>query len=147
MRSVRVQIPQRLPSQGFEMKIYGPYVRKDGRKHMIILNDDGTRTTKSFPRYLMEQYLGRELAPNETVDHINEDFTDDRFENLQVLTRSENAKKQMMTEPRKRKYFKFICPICKKQSSKYLNHVENNLKKGSRGPFCSRVCAGKAGKK
>lgn len=42
------------------MKIYGPYLRKDLRKHIVIVNDDGSKTTKSFPKYLMENKLGRE---------------------------------------------------------------------------------------
>jgi len=81
------------------MKIYGPYLRKDGRKHIVIVHDDGLKQTQSYPRYLMEQHLGRRLLDNETVDHINEDFTDDRLENLQLLTRGENAAKSMAFMP------------------------------------------------
>lgn len=43
----------------------------------------------------MEVHLGRVLNyPDETVDHINNDPMDNRIENLQILSRSENAKKQ-----------------------------------------------------
>jgi len=73
-------------------KVYGPYTREDGRKH-VIHYDGKTRRTQSYPRYLMEQHLGRELLPNETVDHINEDFTDDRIENLQLLSLVDNVNK------------------------------------------------------
>ena len=41
-------------------------------------------------RYIMEQYLDRDLSPNEIVHHINEDKQDNRIENLQVLTISEH---------------------------------------------------------
>ena len=41
--------------------------------------------------------------------------------------------------------FKFVCPVCGKNAEKPLNYVNNNKKK-SRGPYCSRSCAGKAGK-
>ncbi len=123
------------------MRIYGPYLRKDGRKHVVIIHDDGTRQTKSYPRLLMEQYLGRELLEEETVDHINEDFTDDRIENLQLLTREENSAKAMIDKPAK--IYEFICPNCGKESWKFLRDVKANRSKGKKGPYCSRICAGK----
>lgn len=41
-------------------------------------------------RYVMEQYLGRALTSKEAVHHINGDPTDDRIENLKVMTISEH---------------------------------------------------------
>lgn len=73
------------------MKVYGPYLAKDNRKRVVILHDDGTRTTKSYPRVLLEAVLGRELLPDETVDHIDGDCTNDSLENLRILSRAENA--------------------------------------------------------
>lgn len=82
------------------IKVYGPYTRKDGRKHVIIYDTETqSRRTVSYPRYLMEQHLGRELLPEEQVDHINEDFTDDRIENLQLLSRAENNRKSNLGRP------------------------------------------------
>lgn len=124
------------------MKIYGPYTRKDGRKHVIIIHDDGRRQTKSYPRMIMEQHLGRELTEDETVDHINSDFTDDRIENLQLLSLSENAAKAKKDESIT--MYKFFCPCCNKESVKRLSDVLHNRNKGKKGPFCSRECAGKA---
>ena len=39
------------------MKVYGPYKRKDNRKHVVIVHDNGSRQTQSYPRYLMEQHF------------------------------------------------------------------------------------------
>lgn len=43
-------------------------------------------------RYVMEQILGRPLQDDEEVHHINEDKTDNRPENLQVVSKKEHAK-------------------------------------------------------
>jgi len=124
------------------MKIYGPYLRKDGRSHICIKHENGRKQTKSYPRYLLEQHLNRELLPEETVDHIDNDFTNNQIENLQVLSLSENSKKQHKDFPRKT--ITFFCPHCNKEVTKWDNEVKGNRKKGKAGPFCSRSCAGKA---
>ncbi|HXJ92657.1 MAG TPA: HNH endonuclease [Terriglobia bacterium] len=40
----------------------------------------------------MEGYLKRELAPDEIVHHINGDRSDDRLENLEVLSKSDHTR-------------------------------------------------------
>lgn len=42
--------------------------------------------------YVMEQAIGRRLRPEECVHHINHIRTDNRLENLQLMTRSEHAR-------------------------------------------------------
>ncbi len=121
-------------------KVYGPYTRADGRKH-VILYDGVKRTTLSYPRYLMANHLGRDLLPEETVDHIDGDFTNDAIENLQILTREENSAKEG-------EVVAFICPQCRTRfelRSKKLRNSRVNGKKGKVGPFCTKKCAGKYG--
>lgn len=123
------------------MKLYGPYTRKDGRKHIVWYDRaTGVRVTQSYPRYLMEQHLGRQLEEWETVDHINEDYTDDRIENLQLLTIEENAAKSASFKPSEELY-EFNCPVCGKLTAKKMRNVKANKKKGCAGPFCGKKCA------
>ncbi len=42
---------------------------------------------------VMEQHIGRFIHPDEEVHHINEIKTDDRIENLELLTRREHQSK------------------------------------------------------
>jgi uncharacterized C2H2 Zn-finger protein len=123
------------------MKIYGPYTRKDGRQHVIIY-ENGNRKTISYPKFLLEQKLGRSLLPNETCDHIDNDYTNNCLGNLQVLTRSDNCKKQMAFKPAEKCYF--VCPECNKSFYKEMRYVRhNNIHQKKVGPFCSKSCAGR----
>lgn len=134
-------------------RVTGPYQRKDGRKH-ICLNDsskskgDPLKTrTLSYPKALIEVKENRRLNKNETVDHKDEDYTNDNLNNLQILSREENIDKSFkLNSERARKIFKGICPTCNIEFEKELNYVSSNRKQGKAGPFCSRVCAGKYGK-
>lgn len=125
------------------MTVYGPYTRKDGRKH-VIHYDGKNRITQSYPRYLMEQKLGRKLLPEEEVDHADDDFTNDTLDNLQLLTPTQNRQKEMARLERQTKWFEGICPECKNPFKKELRQVKhNNIKNGKAGPFCSRSCSGR----
>lgn len=55
----------------------------------IIYCRDGTRLR--YARGVMAAEIGRLLRPDEIVHHINEDSTDDRPENLEIVTRAEHA--------------------------------------------------------
>lgn len=123
-------------------KVYGPYTRRDGRKHVIVMFTNGTRDTVSYPKYLMEQHLGRKLEDWETVDHINDDFTDDRLENLQILSRLDNYLKSVKPA----EMVTFTCPQCGKEATKLARQIRANQgKQGRAGPFCSRQCSGRYG--
>lgn len=121
------------------LTLYGPYTRPDGRKH-VIHYDGKTRRTQSYPRYLMEQHLGRKLEPWEEVDHINDDCTDDRIENYQILTKPENIEKSHTPAD----FYNFICPVCEKEAAIPMSRYKHNqVVQGKAGPYCSKSCAGK----
>lgn len=109
---------------------------------MAVHYDDGSRGTTLYSRYLMEQKLGRRLDPNdETVDHIDGDNTNDDLDNLQLLTRADNAKKDARTS----ETLDFTCPVCLNDFVALARQYRHNqIQQGKRGPYCSRRCAGKA---
>lgn len=68
-----------------------------GKYHRLSLGKDenGKRIFIDEHRFVMEQYLGRKLERNEIVHHINGNKSDNRIENLQIMTLSEHSKKHM----------------------------------------------------
>ncbi len=124
------------------MKIYGPYTRKeDNRQHVILIKDDGTRRTVSYPKFLMEQYLGRELHPDlETVDHIDRDVTNNELSNLRIIDRVTHAREDAIYRDEKLDacvWCNIIFALSREQLSK--------RSKNRAGPFCGRSCSGKYG--
>lgn len=123
-------------------KVYGPYIRKDGREIVRLRLADGSLKTKTYARYLKEIELGRELEPNEeTVDHKNRNHLDNEESNLQILTRSENASKSV----KRRKEVKDYCVFCGEEFVLSVHQIRNRCR-GKSGPFCSRQCVGKYGR-
>lgn len=120
------------------IKTYGPYTRPDGRKHVVIYdNVTGKKTTMSYPKYLMEQHLGRKLEDWETVDHIDEDFTNDDLSNLQILSRQANASKASKGPT----MITVVCPACKIEFTLEARvYKARQLKNSSHMVFCSRSC-------
>lgn len=123
------------------IKIYGPYQRKDGRSHVIHYDTiTQAKRTQSYPRYLMEQHLERILEDWEQVDHINNDHTDNRIENLQILTVKENNRK---SSPLPKK-IKLICKYCGKEyRMSFSNYKHKKYKMKQDTGYCSKQCVGK----
>jgi len=80
-------------------------------------------------RYIMEEFLGRKLSFNETIHHINGIKTDNRIENLEILSRSEHS--HLHPKPRLERPA-FVCGICKKT---YYTRINMDTRK-----FCSNKC-------
>jgi len=68
------------------------YVGPDGRRR-IYLYGKGIKTTTAYARYLLAVKLGRFLTKDETVDHIDNDKTNDSIDNLQILSLRANVQK------------------------------------------------------
>lgn len=58
---------------------------------------------KKAHRYVMEQHLGRELTEDEVIHHKNGNKTDNRIENLEIMTLSEHSKLHYSSRKRNEK--------------------------------------------
>lgn len=126
----------------YEGKIYGPYLRKDGRQHVVVLFNK-KKITVSYPKFLVENHINRKLSLDETIDHINKDFSDNNLSNLRIINKKDHSSQDVL-----RIKVEFICPICEKHITyfnKRASDVISNKKRGRSGPYCSRKCAGKGG--
>ena len=115
-------------------KVYGPYTRKDGRQ-VVILKTPGSKKdhqTVSYPKYLVEMYIGRYLTDSETVDHIDGDFTNNSLDNLRIVERSEHCKSHNL---HKESHIK-QCVICGKEFT-----TTNNKRIICDSPSCAGKCA------
>ena len=126
------------------MKVYGPYKRKDGREHVVLVYPDGKTTSISYPKYLIESALGRPLAKNETVHHKDGNPLNNAFDNLQIIDRIQHA----VADVKRNKPQKVKCVWCGKAfilEGGKLSDAKANRKQGKTGPFCSRRCSGQYG--
>ena len=122
------------------MKVYGPYKNKDGRCHVVLYDPvSKNRKTESYARYLYKKTYGA-IPDGMTVDHIDGDRTNDKIENLQILTLKDNIKKSAKL----REMINKICPECGIEFSASMRRIrDSQYKQKKAGPFCSQRCAGK----
>lgn len=84
----------------------GRYVNPDG---YVEIRVNGKR--KLEHRHVMEQVLGRPLKRNELVHHRNDDKTDNRPGNLELMTSSQHMKHHNPNGPRRTSHH-VPCRIC-----------------------------------
>lgn len=133
-------IPDELSSR------YKTYTCKDGRMRIY---DRETKKVTSYPRFLMEQSLGRPLAKNEHVHHIDENPLNNNLSNLEVLSAREHA----IHHHGKYHDREMVCPWCgksflwsKEQQVRHYSNASRRNRPNMAGPFCSNSCAGSYGR-
>ncbi len=91
-------------------------------------------------RLVMEAELGRYLRPNEHVHHLNEDKSDNRIENLEVVTDSVHCREHKSTGIT---WAVLRCPSC--EAIFIRRRRQTHLVKPNKHTYCSRSCAGSGG--
>jgi hypothetical protein len=82
----------------FGIKVRPPRCPKwgDSTNKYRLLIDRGS--LRGEHRRIMEKYLGRPLADNEIVHHVNHNRQDNRIENLMLCTRRDHGKLHVRTK-------------------------------------------------
>lgn len=120
----------------------GPYIRPDGRKFMVVIYEDGGKSTTTYARYLAITELNLNLNKKEVVHHKDEIKTNDELSNLEVKTRVKHSR-----DHNPPKMLSHQCPICKTIfERKATKFKARQINKGCSGPYCSKSCASYAGK-
>lgn len=118
---------------------YKVWHKKEGR-YMVNLVSETKRTTISYAKYLLSIHKKRWLNKEEEVDHINGDKSDDRIENLQILTKKENNLKRLKELGITRKMVEFKCGTCEEVFVREYNQT-HLVKKANKSTYCSRKCS------
>lgn len=125
-------------------RFYGPYTAKDGRLRIIGVDSNKVKHTISYPKYLMEQHLGRYLEDNEQVDHIDGNPLNNNINNLQIKLLGEHQ----ALDSWRNKDVLVCCAFCGKpfiiKGSEL--HSKNRKDRHQSGYYCSRSCSGKYGR-
>lgn len=127
----------------FKGEYRAAYLFKNNKNRNVVelVHKNSTKTNPikrfiSYAKYLWISDNRKEVPEGYEVDHINDDGTDDRIENLQLLTKAENIRKSFLYRPRQKSVL--ICPVCNKEFEKenrFLNRCNNPN-------CCSRRCSG-----
>jgi len=76
----------------YQVRKHGSIFMSSGGYKMVAIWEGNKKTIMKEHRYIMEQHLGRKLLENEVVHHRNEIKTDNRIENLEVMTKNEHMR-------------------------------------------------------
>lgn len=116
------------------------FSKKEGRTYVHLRREDGSQASTSYARYLMATHLGRYLDKHEHVDHIDEDKTNDKIANLQILSHAENNRKHTKVNGKFAKSIELTCPVCGATFSRTERYIRDKNSQGQKLFTCSRKC-------
>lgn len=128
---IKIELSDYYKEKGFKSAYL--VVNKEPRRIVILVRNDGSKTSVSYAKYLYTSHYKIDIEEGYEIDHINNDRMDDRLENYQILSKSINANKGHREERR----VEMTCPICGKK----FQFLERNLSTHP-NPCCSRKCGG-----
>lgn len=129
------------------MKLISVYKNKDGRLRAYCRDEQNKPHIISYPKYLMEEHLGRKLAEDEEVHHIDGNPENNELNNLELVKHGEH---QRFHNPRRYKDKIVVCEVC---GASFLwvawkqSDYKRDIKIGrNRIISCSRKCSSTVGR-
>jgi hypothetical protein len=119
---------------GCGVRLLGPYRCNDGRVRVDVCTPH-ERKTCQLARVKLEIKLKRKLEKGEEVDHIDEDKTNDDYDNLQLLTREGNISKS------RRAGVEYETHHCKTCGTEVIRRTAYMRQRRGRYVFCSCSCS------
>lgn len=134
------------------VEVANVYMHKNEGRLMAYIRE--TKQVVSYPRVIMENFLGRKLLPEEEVHHKDGNPLNNKIDNLEVMTRAEHLR---IHAEENRKYFDkiMVCPMCGEeflwtaaQQQKFQSNKNRKDRKHreTEAPFCSKKCVAKLGR-
>lgn len=120
--------------------LYRPVLhKKEGRyyAHLKLKSNLNECKIRLYSKYLMEVHLGKFISRNTHVDHIDDNKNNDRTDNFQLLTPTENRRKQEEKNIREL-HTEVTCSNinCNKVFRKRFKAIKKTN-------FCSKACVSK----
>ena len=106
---------------------------KENRKIALLRGNHCKKLTLSYAKYLYTSFYEVEIDKDCHIDHINGDKTDDRIENLQIISAKYNVQKDHI----KKQMVILTCPVCGKEFLFEKRNLSTH-----HNPCCSRKCGG-----
>jgi uncharacterized C2H2 Zn-finger protein len=114
-------------------------INPEGRRTVILVSKCGARSSTSYARYLVSVSLKRYLTKDEQVDHIDDDKTNDELSNLQILSPSDNHRKE--SRRRGRLMSKIKCPQCGRVFYKRKGQTQATKAFKGKVTCCTKECS------
>lgn len=107
----------------------------------LVPLDGGKRTTILYAKFVLSIALGRVLARDEEVDHIDGNKLNDDLCNLAVVSRRENRRRYDRAHPGA--VLKLKCAYCGVEFVRRRNQT-TAVRHWQLDDYCSRSCVGKS---
>lgn len=107
------------------------WINKENRKMISLFVNNKPGTLMTYAKYLFTSHYEIDVQKGCDVDHINGDKTDDRIENLQIISGRYNRQKDHQVSEK----VILTCPIC---GQEFMFDKHNLAFKNN--PTCSKKC-------
>lgn len=109
----------------------------DKNEYVKLYLEDGSVVDEH--RYIMVNYLGRELSYNEVVHHKDGNKKNNDMYNLELLSRQKHSSEHGLKSDEE-KYITLKCDYCNNEFNILIAKYKYRTKRGQERFYCSRSC-------